>query len=394
MIFHAFETQTPIMLRVLEWPLEPILPYVNVVQPDSLRMHGFTEPGSESVLRDLLQLAASFCDAPAVLALQDETGLWFCKGVGLSPGELAELESCLGREFGTETDPVPIEGAGFCLLEGLWILDAAHRPKGCLCVVSPEPGPLTAPQRAGLRHLAAQIGALVSQRQESVERRTVSRALTGASFVPGLVHEMRNFIFGISASLDAFQARVAGQEGSRYGSVMRASLDRLTAFIEELREYGDPQGLCWSERALEPLLREAIEHHQPLAERCQVEVRLQAAEDLPGIRADEASLRTAFIRLIDLALQQESPGGCVVLHVGSRPQGKQRVIFGHLDGTGLKCQNVDLTRLFEPFYFRASGLGRLALPVARRIFEAHGGNLTATPGPEGGMRMGFMLPGI
>jgi signal transduction histidine kinase len=68
------------------------------------------------------------------------------------------------------------------------------------------------------------------------------------------------------------------------------------------------------------------------------------------------------------------------------------VVFGHVDATGMKLQGVDLARLFEPFYYRASGLGRLALPAARRIFEAHGGNLSAAEGPEGGLRMGFMLP--
>jgi signal transduction histidine kinase len=314
--------------------------------------------------------------------------------VGLVPGELAELESSLGREFGSEADPVPLEGAGLFLVEGLWLPGGSPRPHGCLCVVAPEPRTLSPAQKEGLRHLVAQIGALVRLRQEIVERRTMTRVSAGASFVPGLVHELRNFIFGISASLDAFQARVAGQESSKYGTVIRTSLDRLNAFVEELREYGDPQGLRWSERALEPLLLEAIEHLRPLAQRCQVEVRVQADGPLPGIRADGESLRTAFIRLLDLALQEERAGASLVLQVGTRIQDRQKVIFGHLDGPGLRGANLDPARLFEPFYYRASGLGRLALPVARRIFEAHGGNLTATPGPEGGVRIGFMLPGI
>jgi signal transduction histidine kinase len=53
---------------------------------------------------------------------------------------------------------------------------------------------------------------------------------------------------------------------------------------------------------------------------------------------------------------------------------------------------VDLSRLFEPFYYRASGFGRLALPVARRVLEHHGGSLTAVPGPGGGVRLAFTLP--
>jgi two-component system sensor histidine kinase DctS len=53
---------------------------------------------------------------------------------------------------------------------------------------------------------------------------------------------------------------------------------------------------------------------------------------------------------------------------------------------------MDLSRLFEPFYYRASGFGRLALPVARRVLEQHGGSLTADHGPGGGVRLAFTLP--
>lgn len=375
--------------------MEPTFPHLQAVQPDSLRMHGFTEPGSENVLRDFLQLAASFCDAPAVLALQDETGLWYCKGVGLSPLELAELESSLGREFSSGAARVPIEGAGLRLVEGLWVLDEAGQPKGCLCVVSPEPVVLSPAQQAGLRHLVAQVAHLLAQRQANADRRRATRACSGASFVPGLVHELRNFSFGISGSLDAFEARVAGQpETRKYGAVMRSSLDRLNAFVEELREYGDPQGLSWLELPLEPLLREAIEHHHVLAERCQVALRLEVAGPLPSVRADERSLRAAFIRLLDLALQQECAGGCVVIQVGCRVEGPRSVIEGAVEASGLTLKDVDLDRLFEPFYYRASEFGRLALPVARRVFEAHGGALTAAPGPQGGMRLGFRLPAV
>ena len=100
------------------------------------------------------------------------------------------------------------------------------------------------------------------------------------------------------------------------------------------------------------------------------------------------------IRLLDLALQQEDPGGCVRIQVDCRREGKRQVLFGQIDSRGLQLQNLELERLFEPFYYRASGLGRLALPVARRIFEAHGGVLSAGLGPEGGLRLVFLLPAV
>lgn len=227
-------------------------------------------------------------------------------------------------------------------------------------------------------------------RGEAPERRARTRNCSAPSFVPGLVHELRNFSFGLSASLDAFQARVAGQEGSRYGEAIRSSLDRLNAFVEELREFGDPQAYRWAPGELSPILRSAVNQVQPQAERGQVAVRLDVTGPLPPIRVDAERLRMAFIRLLDLAVQQEGPGGVLVMQVGCQDQG----VLGHLDSPGVRLQDLDLARLFEPFYYRGSGLGRLALPVARRVVEAHGGSLRASPGPAGGVRIDFTLPGF
>lgn len=375
--------------------MEPLAPLPNQARTEALRLHGFTE-GSERPLWDLPRLAATFCGAAAVLALRDETGLWFCEGSGLSPQDLVRLAPILAQPFVSRSQALAFADPGLRLVASHWLVDSLGRARGCLALLAPAPVPELDPaQREGLRLVAEQLGVLVAAQQETAERRILARGPAATSFVPGLVHELRNFSFGISASLDAFEARFADAPATgKYGRVMRTSLERLNAFVEELQEYGDPRERPGSERNLEPILHEAIEHHHPLAERCQVALRLQVNAPLPRIRGDEASLRTAFIRLLDLALQQEPPGGELVLEVDTRRQGEKAVLFGHLDGRGLNLQGVDLGRLFEPFYFRASGLGRLALPVVRRIFEAHGGSLSAEPGPHGGMRMGFMLPAL
>jgi signal transduction histidine kinase len=238
-----------------------------------------------------------------------------------------------------------------------------------------------------------QIQTLLSNGRQQLETRATPRAPSATSFVPGLVHELGSFIFGISANLDAFEARFAGLEDvSKYGATIRRSLDRMSAFIEELREYGDPQRYSWSELELAPLLKAAIEHQKAMAIEKAVDLQLNIHGIMPPLNADEQSLHAAFIHVIDFVLQHEESGGHVILQVETRRQGERSVISGHLDSSSLKFKDVDLARLFEPFYFRTSGLGRLVLPVARRVFESHGGNLTASSRPEGGIRIHFMLP--
>jgi signal transduction histidine kinase len=358
-----------------------------------LCQHGFAESGAERGLLDLLEAAAAFCAAPAALTLADRAGVWFFAGAGLDDSQLADLEPTLGCPPAEAR--LRLHSLGWYALADLALTDPVGEELGRLRLLAPAARPLPEAQWAGLRVLAERLGRLVATRAEQAEQRRVPRGPSGASFVPGLVHELQNFSFGLSASLDAFQARFSDRpEALSYGRVMRDSLDRLGAFLEELHDYGDPHLEGWRELPLEPLLSEAIALQEPLAARAQVDLRVHVDGPLPRVRMDEASLRIAFGRLLGLALEQESPGGCVVLRIGTRVRGERRVAFGHVDGSGFRLQGIDLSRLFEPFYFRPAGLGRLGLPVARRIFEVHGGNLSASPGPEGGLRMGFMLPAL
>jgi len=355
--------------------------------------HGFTESHSENMLRDSILIAAAFTNTFAALILQDETGTWYRDSSGITSEQLAGLEHVLSQGSMEESGPYLVKEYGLQVIMALPLVDDCQRVIGTLCSLSPDPIALSEIQRDGLKLLAEHIQTIVTMDHQKSESRTIPRAPSAASFVPGLVHELGSFIFGISANLDAFEARFTElDEVTKYGANIRRSLDRMSDFIVELREYGYPQRLSWTILELEPLLREAMEHHRPIAAKNGIDLQLRIEGTLPAIHADPQGLQSAFIRMIGLVLQQEETGGRVVLSVVSTRQGNRAVIYGHLDFSSTKFKDVDPARLFEPFYFRVSGLGRLTLPGARRVFEAHGGSLTAGPGPEESMRISFMLP--
>lgn len=371
------------------------VPVPNHTLPDTPSRHGVLEAGVESLLREWLLLAASLTGTILALVLRDETGVWHRESSGLTPVQSAALEEALE---GGATDTfrlVPPQGAELEVIQTCLLSDGNQRNLGCLCVLTPSGTTPSLDPREGFRRLAAQIQALLATGRPQPEARATPRAPSATSFVPGLVHELGSFIFGISANLDAFEARFAGMEDvGRYAAPIRRSLDRISAFLEELREFGDPQRYALAELHLDDLWRGILESLGPMARSAGVELRLELEGPLPAISADEPSLRAAFGHVIDFLVRQEEPGRTMVLHAGTCTQGSRGCIEGHLDASGLKLKNVDLARLFEPFYFRTSGLGRLALPVARRVFESHGGSLSAVPGPGGGMRIQFMLPGL
>lgn len=355
--------------------------------------HGFIESHSENMLRDSLLLGAALTGALTALLLQDEAGTWYRDSSGLTADQMETLERALSHGLAEASEDSLLQEQGLRMIEKLPLVDDCQRAIGSLCVLSNAPLMLTEAQQQGVKLLAEHVQTIVMMDQHKVESRTAPRPPSAASFVPGLVHELGSFIFGISANLDAFEARFTDmEEVSKYGANIRKSLDRMSAFIVELREYGYPQRLSWAVLELEPLLREAIEQHRVAAATKNIDIQISIKGTLPLISADSEGLRSAFVRVLGLVLQQQEPGNRVVLHVSSNHQGSRDTIHGHLDFSSVKFKDVDPARLFEPFYFRVSGLGRLTLPGARRVFESHGGTLTAGPGPEGGMRINFMLP--
>ena len=333
-------------------------------------------------------LAAAFLGEGRILALREGSGVWHAS---------AELREAQKREL--EAVLLPVDGAIVKARQGrdgLWLLELFRfGEKSCLgrlFVLARTPEPLSPGERSGLQRLVTQLGAFVPV-HSGEERRSLGRGPSGASFVPGLVHELRNFIFGISASLDAFEARFRGQEDvARYQAVIRKSLDRLGVFIDELREYGDPGRRPWAEVSLESILREAREHHMAKGGGGEGGLLLRIERALPHLRGDAEGLRLAFIHLMDLALQSQGSTP-VEIDVWAGDEAGRAGIHGRME-VPLDLGDLDPGRLFEPFYFRPAGLGRLALPVARRILEAHGGELLAGPRPQGGVEIQFALPAI
>ncbi len=277
-------------------------------------------------------------------------------------------------------DPWEEPGPG---LQGRRLLGPGRMAWGVLSV----DGPLGPRLREGVEQAARLLEGMAARARARTERRDRGRGPAGASFVPGLVHELRNAAFGFSAVLDAFEARYADrEEARRYGGALRRNLEQLTGFIEELNAYGEVRLEAPVPLSLPQVLGEAVATCEPHARDLSRELRLEWAGPPVRVLADGARLREAFVCLLRWALGQGGgPALPVVLEAGPSAA-------GHVDG--LQPGNLDPGRIFEPFHFRASGMGRLALPVARRILEAHGGTLSAAPGPGGALRIAFTLPNL
>ena len=234
----------------------------------------------------------------------------------------------------------------------------------------------------------------ISQRMQAEQelQRSHTMAALGA-LVAGVAHEVRNPLFGISSTLDAFEARFGGLDEQRpYLNVLREQLDRLTHLMNDLLEYGKSTQLELRHGQLEHVVTRAVLACAPLEEHAGVRIESRLAPDLPPLRMDERRLGQVFRNLLENALQHSRAGGSVRLEarlVNRRGTGWLECTVED-DGPGF--QREDLPHLFEPFFTRRHGGTGLGLSIVHRIVADHGGSITAANRSEGGATLTLSLP--
>jgi signal transduction histidine kinase len=163
----------------------------------------------------------------------------------------------------------------------------------------------------------------------------------------------------------------------------------LTTLFEDVREYAAPLRLEPLNCHLGEVWREAwgqvLDVAGPgpaFAEDC--------AENL-WVAGDRARLSQVFRNLFENAAQASGPGGRVEVVCREGNLGGRAALLVAVRDTGPGLGGA-ARRLFEPFFTtKANGTG-LGLAIARRVVEAHGGQITAGDREGGGAEFTILLP--
>lgn len=229
-------------------------------------------------------------------------------------------------------------------------------------------------------------------RMEAELRRSQTLSAMGA-LVAGVAHEVRNPLFGVSATLDALEAHVEkGEDLSelpQFFQVLHDQLGRLTGLMQDLLDYGRPAAIDPHVGPLGPSVALAVSACERLARQRGVELRAAVPESLPLLRLDRGRLGQALINLIENAVQHSPEGGAVSVEAALHP-GEAVEVTVRDSGPGVAAE--DLPRLFEPFFSRRAGGTGLGLSIVQRIIEEHGGSVSAVNLPAGGACLSVRLP--
>ncbi|MFC1401024.1 MULTISPECIES: HAMP domain-containing sensor histidine kinase [Streptacidiphilus] len=285
-------------------------------------------------------------------------------------------------------------------LVGWWVAGRLLRPIADITAAARRASGTTLHERLNLSGPSDELKELGDTFDQMLERLDAAFAAQ-RRFVANASHELRTPLALTRAAVEVTLAKPEpDQEQWRSmardvaDSTVRAQqlIDALLTLARSEQRLTDPE-----EDDLADIAAEAMDR---VAARCR-ERRLRVESDLgpAPLHGSVALLGIAVANLLENAVKYGSEGG--LLRVTSARSGADRVELTVVnDGPALPADRLD--RLFEPFQ-RGGGRGRapgpdapegagLGLSIVRAVATAHGGRVTATARPEGGLAVSLLLP--
>jgi|SRR5215475_9086485 PAS domain S-box-containing protein len=234
-----------------------------------------------------------------------------------------------------------------------------------------------------------------------LELAQVSRRSTLAAMSAAIAHEIRQPLGAIVTNANAGlrwldrpapdldevrdALRHIGSDGHRASEVIQS--------IRSMFAKGDPHE--GSPLDANELIRETIAMASGELDSARVTIELELADTLPLISAHKGQIQQVVLNIVTNAADsmRSIENRERLLRVRSRPFDSNGIAVSVQDsGTGIDPKNVE--RIFDAFFStKSNGMG-MGLAICRSIVEAHGGNLSVSPGVPHGSVFHIVLPGI
>ena len=221
-------------------------------------------------------------------------------------------------------------------------------------------------------------------------RRSETLAAMGA-LVAGVAHEVRNPLFGISATVDAFEPELGEKGFDEFVAALREQVDRLTQLMTDLLEYGKPPRFLFSRADLRNIVPQAIRSVTPHAAQRNVSIETSFAADVPDVMLDKGRILQVLENLLDNAINHTPPSGIIRVNVSVVRDSGTAAVRCSVRDSGSGFDPADIPRLFLPFFTKRRGGTGLGLAIAHKMIEAHGGRLDAANAADGGGVVTFSL---
>ena len=228
----------------------------------------------------------------------------------------------------------------------------------------------------------------ITARKDSEKRLQEQAALARLGEMAAVVaHEVKNPIAGIRGALQVISSRMPSDTRDRavMGDII-ARLDGLNGVVEDLLVFARPRELRTEPVDLAGLIRQTIE----LIRRDPTVTAMDVSSDGSAglVQADPVQLQLVLHNVLMNAAQAMNGRGAVQITF-SRAEGRTQTSIADA-GPGMPPDVLE--HAFEPFFTTKSRGTGLGLPLAKRIIEAHGGEIAIHAPAGGGTTVTLVLP--
>lgn len=241
--------------------------------------------------------------------------------------------------------------------------------------------------------MAAQLQQVQNQREELDRLRR--------DLIAWASHDLRTPLTSIRVRVEALNDGVVeGPKAQRhYYKDILSNVMALNNLIDDLLELAQLESgglrLEMTLISLRDLLSDSQDRFNVLAEKRNISMQTDVAKNVDPVRLNATKMGRVIDNLLSNALRHTPEGGRILTRVQRNVDGVQVLV----EDSGPGFEPEDIPRLFEQFYrgeqarSRATGGAGLGLAIAKGIVEAHGGHIWAENSPDGGARVGFIIPG-
>jgi two-component system OmpR family sensor kinase/two-component system sensor histidine kinase BaeS len=208
-----------------------------------------------------------------------------------------------------------------------------------------------------------------------------------------LTHELRTPITVIQGNIEGIIDGVYERDDAHLKALLEETR-QLSSLIEDLRTLGLAESgalqLHREATDLALLTSETLAAYRPQIEAAGITLTLTTADGIPHINVDPLRFREVLTNLIANALRYTPSGETIEVQIELDATDRVRVVVGDT-GSGIDPQ--DLPHIFERFYKSAdSGGSGQGLAIAKKLVEAHGGEISAESAPDQGTQITILLP--
>jgi len=214
-----------------------------------------------------------------------------------------------------------------------------------------------------------------------------------AKLSSGIAHEIRNPLSAITTSIEILKdsLTVSGQDKKLMEIILEEN-KRLSNLITEFTRFARLENPDFQMVALNELIEMTIELIRS-PQGADISIELNFDETIPIIQGDKKQLELVIKNILTNAVEAMPGGGKITISTTLyHNEYNESQIKASFSDTGIGIDEIDIKKVFRPFYSNKEKTSGMGLAICERIIEAHFGEILIESEKDKGTIVSIVLP--